>query len=98
LAGVALALITGALWALVRTIPFVGFFNFIIGGFVGYVIGEGISLACNKKSGNGLAAIGGICVVLSYLVTVFAPWGRPLFLTDIIALIIGIVVCVSRLR
>ncbi len=39
----------------------------MIGAAVGYGIGEGISLSVNRKCGTGLAVIGGLAVVLSYL-------------------------------
>ena len=75
-----------------------GFFSFLVGAEVGYGIGEVISLAANRKRSAGLAIIAGISVVISYIISIIVPWGRPFFLTDIIALIIGIVVSVMRAR
>jgi hypothetical protein len=97
-AAVGLAIVIGLLWGLARYIPFVGFFNFIIGGLAGYAIGEGISLATNRKSGIVLAVIGGITVVAAYCISAFTFFGRGFVAFDIIAIIIGIVVAVARLR
>jgi hypothetical protein len=94
-AALGLAIITGLLWGFV---PFVGFFNFIIGGAVGYGIGEGISLATNRKSGTILAVIGGSAVVIAYIISAFTFFGLIFSPFDIIAVIVGIVVAVARLR
>ena len=97
-AGVGSAALIGLTWAIIRNIVFFGFFGFLVGAAVGYGIGEVISLAANRKRSAGLAIIAGISVVISYIISIIVPWGRPFFLTDIIALIIGIVVSVMRAR
>lgn len=95
-AGLAIAI--GLVWGIIRIVAFFGFFSFLIGGAAGYGIGEGISLAANRKRGTTLAIISGIAVVISYLISIIVPWGRPFFFTDIIAVIIGVVVSVTRVR
>jgi hypothetical protein len=95
---VGLAIGMGLLWGLIRFVPFVGFFNFIIGGLVGYGVGEGISLAANRKAGTILAVIGGITVVAAYCISAFTFFALRLNPFDIIAVIIGVVVAVARLR
>ncbi len=95
-AGLGAAVVCGFAWWLLRiTLPFASFFNWIIAGAIGYGIGEAISLSVNRKSGTGLAVIGGIAVVISYFISTMG-WNFNLF--DIIAVIIGIFVSVARLR
>ncbi len=97
-AGLGLAVIGGLLWGFLRAlIPFF-YLNLIIGGALGYGIGEGISLSVNRKRGTGLMVIGGLTVVLSYLVSAFTFWSWNFNFVDIIAVIIGIFVSVARLR
>jgi hypothetical protein len=101
-AALGLALAIGLAWGFIRAfLPF-GFLNFFIAAAAGFGIGEGISLAINRKSGTGLAVIGGITVVLSYLISTFTFWGIPLLgygiIFDIISVAIGIFVSVTRLR
>jgi hypothetical protein len=97
-AAAGMAIVMGLLWGLVRFVPFIGFFNFIIGGLVGYGIGEGISLSANRKAGTILAAIGGITVVAAYCISAFTFFGLRFNPFDFIAVIIGVVVAVARLR
>jgi hypothetical protein len=97
-AALGLSIVTGLLWGLIRFVPFVGFFNFIIGGAVGYGIGEGISFAVNRKAGPPLAVIGGLAVVVAYIISAFTFFGLLFSPFDIIAVIVGIFVAVARLR
>jgi hypothetical protein len=97
-AALGIAIACGIVWGFIRTLPFVSYFNFLIGAAVGYGLGEGISLAANRKSGPGLQLIGGIAVVISYLISAFTFGGRPFSLFDIIAVVIGIFVSAARLR
>lgn len=97
-AAIGLAVGIGVVWAFIRDIPFFGFFSFLIGAAVGYGIAEGVGLVANRKRGTGLAIIAGLAVAVSYLVSIFVPWGRPFFFSDLIAVIIGIVVSVICIR
>jgi len=71
---------------------------------VGYVIGEVVSLSVNRKRGTGLAAVAGIAVVISYLTSIFVPWGAGFNFNllsvsiNLVALALGIFIAVSRLR
>jgi hypothetical protein len=97
-AALGIAIVVGLLWGFISDIiPFI-YLNFIIGGGVGWAIGEVISLSVNRKSGTGLAVIGGLAVVIAYLISVFTFWGGNIHILDIVAVIIGIVVSVARLR
>jgi len=100
-AGLATAAVAGAIW---KFIPLGGFFLFFMALVVGYVIGEAVSLAANRKRGPGLQIIAGISVVVSYTVRSIIEAPQQGFLhifTDVyglIALILGIIVSVGLLR
>ena len=74
------------------------YLNLLIAAGVGYAIGEVISRSVNRKRGTGLAVIAGGCVVISYLVGIFSPWGLQFWFFDILALALGIFIAVNRLR
>jgi len=107
-AGTALgmALVTGVLWGLANAfIPFF-YLNLLIGAGVGYVIGEVVGLAVNRKRGWGLAIVAGFGVIISYLVSIFPlvgllfglPSGMFHIIFDLLSVGIGIFVAVTRLR
>ena len=88
----------GIAWGLVRSfVPFI-LFNLLLAAGVGYAIGEVVSLSVNRKRGTGLAVVGGMAVVISYLLSIFSPWGLSFGLLDLLALALGIFVAVIRLR
>ena len=97
-----MALVSGVLWGLANTfIPFF-FLNLLIGAGVGYVIGEVVGRAVNRKRGGGLAAVAGVGVIISYLVSIFLFFGLPAgifhILFDLISVALGVYFAVTRLR
>ena len=104
-AGLATAAVLGAIWPF---IPLGGFFLFFIALVIGYVVGEGISLAVNRKRGPGLQIIAGISVVVSYVIRslieslIETPQQGFLHIFadvyGLIALILGVIVAVGLLR
>jgi len=77
--------------------------NLLLAPGSGYAIGEVVSLSVNRKRGTGLAIVGGIALVASYLVGIlvgilFPLWGLSFGLLDLLALALGIFVAVTRLR
>jgi hypothetical protein len=103
-AGTALgmALVTGVIWGFVNQfIPFF-YLNLLLGGGAGYAIGEVTSLAVNRKRGRGLAAVAGMGVIISYLVSIFLFFGLPAgifhILLDLVSVALGIYFAVTRLR
>lgn len=100
-AGLATAAVVGAIWPFV---PLGGFFLFFIALVVGYVIGEAVSLAANRKRGTGLQIIAGISVFVSYAVRSLIEAPPQSFLHTfadvygLIALVLGIIVAVGLLR
>ena len=71
---------------------------------IGYAIGESISLSVNRKRGRGLQLIAGLSMVVSYVVRSLLETPHLGFLNTfvnlfgLIALVLGIIVAVSRLR
>lgn len=99
-AGLAAAAVLGAIWSF---IPVGGFLLFFIALVIGYVIGEAVSLAVNRKRGPSLQIIAGISVFVSYVVRslIEAPHSFLHTFADVyglIALILGIIVAVGLLR
>lgn len=92
----------GALWGFISTFISFSFFNLLIFAGIGWVIGEAVGLATNRKRGPWLAVIGGAGVAICYGLTVLVS-GRPIgigigLIFDIAGLVIGIVTAVNRLR
>jgi hypothetical protein len=97
-AGLGVAIICGAIWAIVgRIIPFF-YLNLLLAPAVGYAIGEVISLSVNRKRGAGLATVASLLVIVSYLLSIFLPWGGRFHFFDLLTLALGIWVAVMRLR
>jgi uncharacterized membrane protein len=100
-AGLATATALGAIWPF---IPLGGFLLFFIALVVGYLIGEAISMAVNRKRGPGLQIVAGISVVVCYSVRSIIEASEHSFLHTfadlygLIALILGIIIAVALLR
>ena len=100
-AGFATASALGAVWPF---IPYGGFLWLLIAIGIGYAIGEVVSLAVNRKRGIGLQMIAGSSMLLSYVVRSLLHTQPHDFLDSfisiygLIALVLGIIVAVSKLR
>lgn len=98
-----MALVCGAVWGVIDwVIPFFSF-NLLLAPAAGYAIAEMVSRSVNRKRGTGLAIVGGIAVLISYLIVIFLfPGGLPFgpfnILYHLLALALGIFVAVTRLR
>ncbi|MEE8420713.1 MAG: hypothetical protein V3R92_04570, partial [Dehalococcoidales bacterium] len=102
-----MAVVTGLLWGALRIFISFFIFNLLLGPGVGYVIGEVVGLAVNRKRGRGLAMVASLGVVISYLVSIMLlsavlPWGfhSGVFniVLDLVGVGLGIFVAVTRLR
>jgi len=99
-----MAVVCGLIWAVVGGFMRFFFLNLILAAGAGYAIGEVISLSVNRKRGTWLAVIAGIALVISYVVSIFVPWGSGFNLNlfslaiNLVALALGIFVAVTRLR
>ena len=103
-AGTALgmAIVCGVIWGVVNLfLPFF-FLNLLLGAGVGYAIGEVVGLAVNRKRGRGLAAVAGVGVAISYLVSILLffslPFGLFPILLALASVALGIFIAVTRLR
>ena len=103
--GLGMAIVCGVVWGVVgRLLPFN--LNLLLAPGVGYAIGEVVGLSVNRKRGTILAAVGGVAVVVCYLVSllfgILFHWGFYFGLfgigLDLLALGLGIFVAVTRLR
>ena len=102
-AGTLLAGVTGGLWGLLFFQLFhIPFLPWVATIGVGYLVGEGISVAVNRKRGRNLQIIAGACMVLSYVVAVIVIAGEfALVFPDLfflLALVIAIWVAADRVR
>jgi len=95
--GLGMAFGFGIAWGLIMFSVSFYYFNFLLAPGFGYAIGEVIGLSVNRKRGTGLAVIAGICLAISYLISIFLSLGlfHPF---DLIALGLGIYVAITRLR
>ena len=95
--GLGMAAACGIVWGLViNLVPFF-YLNLLLAAGVGYAIGEVISLSVNRKRGKGVAAVAGIAVIISYLISTLF-WGVPFHLLDLLSIALGVFVAVTRLR
>jgi len=104
-AGTALgmAIVCGIAWGFIQGALGLFYLNLLLAAGVGFAIGEVVSLSVNRKRGTGLAIVGSVALVISYLVGIlignlFPLWGLSFGLLDLLALALGIFVAVTRLR
>lgn len=105
-AGLGSAIVTGLVWGTIETyLPF-RFFSLIVAAGIGYLIGEAISRAVNRKRGTTLAAIGALCVVVSFAITYlvdfymfdFFVFSASRIVFTLLSIAIGGYMAVMRLR
>ena len=97
-AGLGVAVATGFIWAFIPFSGYFFYFSLLIGLGVGYAIGEVISRSVNRKRGRGLQAIGGGCMVVSYVIGNLFHMTLFFSLSGLLALALGIVIAIIRLR
>ena len=96
--GLVMSVVCGVLWGAIGFFIFFLYLNLLLAPGFGYVIAEVIGFSVNRKRGPGLAVIAGIALVVSYLVSILVPWGLNFRLFDLLAVPLGILVTVTRLR
>jgi len=95
--GLGMAIGCGFAWGVGVALVPVLYLNFLLAAGFGYAIGEVVSVSVNRKRGTRLAVIAGICLAVSYLVSVLSsPLGfnPPVLL----AVALGIYIAITRLR
>jgi hypothetical protein len=101
-----LAIVIGVAWGFVETFLPSYIFSLIAAAGIGWVIGEVVGLAVNRKRSGWLAAIGGgavvICYSVVYLVDLFwlgfIDFALYRIIFTLVALGIGVYFAVNRLR
>jgi len=109
--GLGMAIACGTIWGLIEWAVHFLYLSLLLAPASGYAIGEVISLSVNRKRGTGLATIGGVAVVIGYMVSLWSIsflfgipflWGFYFNMIKIVialvALALGIFVAVTRLR
>jgi hypothetical protein len=89
----------GAVWGLLGSLFF--FALLLVGALVGYLVAEAVSAATNRKSGTPLQVVATGGVVAAYLIRNLVAGNELLPADDLlgyIAVIVGGVVAISRLR
>ncbi len=92
--------VTGALWGAILPNT-IGFFSLAIGAGIGYCVGEGVSIATNRKVGTPLQVIAALGVILAYFAHNATETGIDFpgdEFWDLLTVGLGIVIAVGRLR
>jgi hypothetical protein len=105
LRGLGAALMAGAvlglLWRLLFPSGFGFFYGFLVALGLGYVVGESVSLATNRKSGPPLQVVAAAGVVVAYLVRNLLSGEGVIPTNDLFGYIVvgvGVAVAIGRLR
>ena len=101
-----LAVVTGIIWGIVAMRIPVFNLNLLLAPAVGYILGEAVSRAVNRKRSTGLALIASAGVIISYLINILMrlsdgvtlQLSLPFVLFNLAALALGIYLAVNRLR
>ena len=103
--GLGMAIACGLIWGVLSSLVNFLYLNLLLAAGAGYAIGEVVSLSVNRKRGTILVLIASLAVVVSYLVSIFSPWGSPFIqfdllrlILDLLAVALGIFIAVTRLR
>jgi hypothetical protein len=103
-AGTALgvAIVVGLAWGFITNLVSFIYLNLLLAAGAGYAIGEVTGLAVNRKRGPWLAAVGGIAVVIGYMVNIFVFGEIPSIglslIIDLTGIGVGIYMAVNRLH
>jgi len=100
-----MAFACGAAWWAARLATGIPYFGFLLAAGFGYAIGEVVGLSVNRKRGRWLAVIAGAGVALSFVISLFPPWGMGLrylspasLAVNLLAVALGVWLAVGRVR
>jgi hypothetical protein len=100
-----MAFACGSAWWAIRAVMGIPYLNFLLAAGFGYAIGEVVGRSVNRKRSRGLAITAGAGVVLSFVISLFPPWGTWFWLFSTLSLVIsllavalGVWVAVTRVR
>ena len=96
---VCIGIVSGLFWGVLSVIsgPSLFFVPFLVGLGVGYAIGEGTSMATNRKRGTGLVIICVISSILAIMMKVLID-GLPHNIYDLLGIGACIFIAISRIR
>lgn len=102
-AAIGVGLVGGFLWALIQPLlaSFLGFFILLLAMGLGYVMGEAVARATNRKRGYALQLAAAFGIVVAYFVRNLLLVGALVIPTDIfgyLSVAIGIFVAINPLR
>jgi hypothetical protein len=104
-AAVGMAFACGAAWWAIRAVMGIPYLNFLLAAGFGYAIGEVVGRSVNRKRSRGLAITAGAAVVLSFVISIFPPWGAWFWwfsglslAISLLAVALGVWVAVTRVR
>ena len=104
-AAVGMAFACGAAWWAIRVVMGGPYFNFLLAAGFGYAIGEVVGRSVNRKRSRWLAFIAGATVVLSFVISIFPPWGPwfvwfsvPGLAINLLAVALGVWIAITRVR
>jgi hypothetical protein len=102
---VGMAFACGAAWWAIRAVMGIPYFSFLLAAGFGYAIGEVVGRSVNRKRSRGLAITAGAGVVLSFVISIFPPWGTWFLwfsglslVVSLLAVALGVWVAVTRVR
>jgi len=98
-AAVGMAFACGAAWWAINTLRLPIGLDFLLAAGFGYAIGEVVGRSVNRKRSRWLAFVAGAGVVVSYVISIFPPWGFGWFsVIGPLAVALGVWVAVTRVR
>jgi hypothetical protein len=104
-AAVGMAFACGAAWWKINTLWLPIGLDFLLAAGFGYAIGEVVGRSVNRKRSRGLAITAGAGVALSFVISIFPPWGYWLvprggldLALSLLAVALGVWVAVTRVR
>jgi len=104
-AAAGMAFACGAAWGVINILRLPIGLDFLLASGFGYVIGEVVGHSVNRKRSRWLGIIAGTSVVISYVISIFPPWGHWITLfsglgltLSLLAVALGVWVAVTRVR
>lgn len=103
--GLGTAIVCGMIWSFIGSLLPFNYLDLLLSPLAAYVITETISWSVNQKRGTGLVLVACIMLVISFAISIlfmrfilFHPISLSITFIDGLAIILGILVAVARLR
>jgi hypothetical protein len=95
MAGGVVGIVGGIVWGLTIGIPFLPWFLSI---GIGYLVGEAISVASNRKRGPGLAVVAGVSMALAVVFLLLMASSSISIIILLLIVALGVFVAIQRVR